>query len=297
MANTILAPRQAFVRGVATKLAHNGQLLFPSETHFKFACAYADENWGFDGARQCTTDDVQQLGELLYAGNQAQLQDLQSRGKTANAQQAYIPQTVGEVCRDVVITAMHLSGIKLAGEVARSMELSTPQVGELTSPMSIMEDELQRRPAGYSDSPVGGSGLSHVPDSARQSTHIPTPGATGPAAQGPTNTLEQATKSANYADFFLRKLGGDVVRSMDVASPQIDNLSSPMTIMEDEKRRRPAGYTDSPVGGSGLGHVPAAARQSVHIPTPGVTGPAAQGPTNTLEQATKSASYLGRLVR
>ena len=297
MANTIHAPRQAFVRGVATKLAHAGQLLFPSETHFKYACAYADENWGFDHSRNYTTEDVQQLGELLRAGNDAQLRDLQSRGKVASSLQPYLPQTVGEVCTDVVVAALYLCNDKLAGEVARSMEQATPQIGELTSPMTIMEDELKRRPAGYTDSPVGGSGLGHVPDSARESTHIPTPGATGPAAQGPTNTLEQATKSANYADIFLRKLGGDVVRTPNISAPQIDNLSSPMTIMGDELKRRPAGYTDSPVGGSGLGHVPAAARQSVHIPTPGVTGPAAQGPTNTLEQATKSASYLGRLVR
>ena len=302
MSTFINIPRQTYIRGVAAHLAETGRVHFLSEDHYKYACAAADRHWRAPAELASRTEnDVLELASLLKQASEQQVQAYESRGKVASAVAPFYPTDVRQVDEDLLTAIWNEYQAKIAGEVSRNMDVPAPQLSGLEGPSPLMEDELRRRPDGFENSPVGGIGLGHVPEHARQGTNVPVPGATGPAAQGPSNTLVESTKMSFPYLSAWAKSAGDVARNMDVASPQLSGMDGPSPLMADEERRRPAGFENSPVGGTGLGHVPAHARKGTNVPVSGATGPAAQGPSNTLVESTKMGQtrfpYLAQIIR
>jgi hypothetical protein len=302
MSEFINLPRQTYIRGVAAHLAETGRVHFLSEEHYKYACAAADRHWRAPGALDARTQgDVLELANLLKQASEQQLRAYESTGKVASAVAPFYPTDERQVADDLLTAIWTEYQAKMAGEVTRNMDVAAPMLSGLEGPSPLMEDELRRRPDGFENSPIGGTGLGHVPEHARQGTNVPVPGATGPMAQGPSNTLIESTKmSFPYLQAWA-KSAGDVARNMDVSGPQLGGLDGHSPLMEDEVRRRPAGFENSPVGGTGLGHVPAHARKGTNVPVPGATGPAAQGPSNTLVESTKTSAqrfpYLAQITR
>lgn len=279
--------KKAYARGIGESLQRQGVIQFPNNDFLKQAADQAASLISAEPAAQAVSDeDCVKVAQYLAGVNE----DLRQRGKTASWPQGVslavdARTAIGDMITKVAEEVTGQSGGKRPTAVG--MADHSNDLAAASGESDLAAKERKERPEGYAHTGQGNNNIKEDSDAriGKEQDHPKKP----KRPEGPSNSVEQASKSASVADTLRKLAQGD--KSTTVGMGDHDNdlnaAAQEHDVNAQEAINRPEGYANVGQGNANIGESSDAriGEEQAHPKQP------ADAPgTNSVEQASKSAS-------